>query len=221
MRVNLNPFTVETWGRVYGTTTFITAVDIAIPQAQLHTEDALGVFADEQKLDDSEYSNERDMLEEQYRYWVARFATYAGVILLHSTVETQMFACADWVRSANRASLTKKPKRRMLERARRYLQEVSGFNAATDEAWSDLLRLEELRGLIVHRGGNVGDVEVDRKLAERLRAAYPGKLWVLERSDLHVAYVAVSPVFCTEFGNLVEGFFRRLLGCVAELDSCR
>lgn len=30
MRVNLNQFTVEAWGRVHGTKTFITALDIAI-----------------------------------------------------------------------------------------------------------------------------------------------------------------------------------------------
>lgn len=214
MRVNLNPFTVEAWGRVYGTKTFITALDIAIPEAQLHAERALGVFSSEQLLDDSEYSNERQMLEEQYRYWVPRYASYAGVILLHSTVETLIFGCADWVRRSKSIDPVKKPRgecwigRGGLSKRSAALMWPRTMLGPTLFVW---------KNSEVSSCTEAGTLEMLKPIGtwERLKAAYPGKVWVVDRSDLHIAYIVVSPVLCTEFGDLIEGFFKRVLKRVA------
>jgi hypothetical protein len=202
--------TVETLGRVHGAREFINALDVALPTAQLHADDQLRIWAEEQGWDPAEYFSEQQILNEQYRSWIPRYARYAAVVLLHSIVETQLFACADHVQVLKGVRDIKDRKRRGLDRGRRALLEASRINAGNDPGWRDLLRLEELRHIIVHRGGNIV-TDSDRKLAERLTTNYSGKLWIVEAEDFQSAYIGISPGFCADFSNLVTSFFHWLL----------
>jgi hypothetical protein len=215
MKVNLNRFTEETLGRVYGMKEFVTALDMAIPKANSDRELEISLQADERRWSDEEYVSERDQLDQRYRDWVSRFAHYATIILLHSLVEGQLFACADHVRATRSpAAPLRKTKRRALDRARRHLQDVAGFDVAEDrEAWDHLLRLEQLRNIIVHGGGVVS--EFDHAKVEALRRAYPGQLWIADGSEFRKPYVSISPGLCADFAAKVERFFRGLLSRVA------
>jgi len=215
MKVNLNRFTEETLGRVYGMKEFVTALDVAIPKANWDREREIGIQADEQQRSDEEYASKREQLDQLYRDWVSRFAHYATVILLHSLVESQLFACADHVRATrSSAAPVRKLKRRALDRARRHLKDMAGFDVAEDrEAWVDLLRLEKLRNIIVHGGGVVS--ELDQETVEALQRAYPGQVWIADGSEFRKAYVAISPGLCADFAAKVERFFRGLLSRVA------
>lgn len=215
MRVNLNSFTIDTLGRLGGVKAFVQAIDIAIPEAQLHVEESLRLLAQEHEWQPEEYQLERLMLDEQYRHWVPRLATYSAVVLLHSAVETLLFACADHVRASVESAIRKKTPRRGLDRARRSLQKVATIDVAIDKAWPDLLRLEELRNIIVHRGGNLATSDRDRKAVDRLAGIYPSRVWVAVRSGLHDPCLCVSAAFCSESAKRVEGFGHQLLSKIA------
>ena len=118
----------------------------------------------------------------------------------------KLFACGD--RMANHHA---KRKRRGLARAALYLKRVTGVDVRADEVWPHLLRLEELRHIIVHGGGSVERSEDDRKTVSRLQRHYRGRLWVAKRSEFHDAHVHVAPTLATEFAAMAEAFFRRLM----------
>jgi hypothetical protein len=88
---------------------------------------------------------------------------------------------------------------------------VSAVDVTADEAGSHLLRLEELRHIIVHRGGSVERSEEDRKTVSRLQRHYKGQLWVAKRSELHDAHVHIAPTLVTQFAASAEAFFRRVM----------
>lgn len=204
--LKINRFRVETLGRVFGTKAFVSALDDAIPLAHERAQDALETWAEENGVDYAEFASERQMVEEWYGWWAPRLAGYYALVAIHSLVETELFACGD--RMANHQA---RGKRRGLERAASYLKRAAAVDASADEAWPHLLRLEELRHIIVHRGGSVERSEEDRKTVSRLQRHYRGRLWLAKRSDFHDAHVHVAPTLATEFAATSEAFFRRLM----------
>jgi hypothetical protein len=204
--IRINRFRVETLGRVFGTKAFVSALDDAIPLAYERALNALKVWAEETELDYAEYANEHRMLEEWYGWWAPRLAGYSALVAIHSLVETELFACGD--RMADHQA---RGKRRGLERAASYLNRVAGVDVRTDEAWAHLLRMEDLRHIVVHRGGSVERSEDDRKTVSRLQRHYRGQLWITRRTELHDAHVHVVPTLATEFATFAEEFFRRVM----------
>ena len=200
-------------GRVVGTRAFVAALDAAVPQAHLAAGSALRAWAEAQGLDAAEYFSERDVLEEQHKWWVPRLAAYSAIVAVHSLVEAELFACADRLRAG-----LKSPKRRGLDRARASFMRATAVDVTEDDTWPDMLRLEELRNIVVHRGGNVEQSDNDRKVVARLQKVYDSKLWLVKRSQLHGEYVHVTPTLCTEFAEKAEVLFRRL---EAKIDHAR
>ena len=201
-----NRFRVETLGRVFGTKAFVAALDDAIPLAYERAQNALETWAEENGIDYAEFASERQMLDEWYGWWAPRLAGYSALVAIYSLVEAELFACGDRI-----AKHGARGKRRGLERAASYLKRIAGLDVSTDETWPHLLRLEELRHIIVHRGGSVEHSEDDRKTVSRLQRHYKGGVWIARRSELHDAHVHVAPTLPTEFAEAVEGFFRRLM----------
>ena len=204
--LKINRFRVQTLGRVFGTKAFVAALDDAIPLAHERARDALTTWAEENGIDYAEFASERQMLDEWYGWWAPRLAGYSALIAIHSLVEAELFACGD--RMANHHA---RGKRRGFERAAAYLKRVAAVDISADEAWPDLLRLEELRHIIVHRGGSIEQSAEDRKTVSRLQRHYRGRLWIAKRSEFHDAHVHVAPTPATEFAVAVEAFFRRLM----------
>lgn len=168
--------------------------------------DALSVWAEENGIDYAEFASEQQMLSEWYGWWAPRLAGYAALVAIHSLVEAELFACADRL-----AGHPGKGKKRGLNRAASHLERVTGMDVSTDQAWPHLLRLEELRHILVHRGGSVERSEGDRKIVGRLQRHYRGQLWISRRTELHDAHVHVTPTFATELAAVAEGFFLRLM----------
>jgi hypothetical protein len=171
--IRINRFRVETLGRVFGTKAFVSAMDDAIPLAYERAQKALKGWAEETGLDYPEYVNEHRMLEEWYGWWAPRLATYSALVAIHSLVETELFACGDRMAKGQTSR-----KRRSLERAASYLKRVANVDVRVDEAWGHLLRLEELRHIIVHRGGSLEGSDANRTVVSRLQRHYRGQLWV-------------------------------------------
>lgn len=212
--ITIKRFTVETLGRAFGTRAFVTALDAAIPEAQLQAEESLTVWAHENGVEFSEYVSELHVLKEHYGYWVPRLAAYSALVAVHSLVEAELFAAGDHFNGAGGKGQVKRGKRRGLERARSFLKRTSGVDIGADEAWPDLLRLEDLRNIVVHRGGSV-DIEEKKKL-DGIERAYVGELWIAKRSDFHTPCLHVSPTMCARFADAAEGLIRRL---VSQLDN--
>jgi hypothetical protein len=204
--IRINRFRVETLGRVFGTKAFVSALDDAIPLAYERAQKALKAWAEETGLDYPEYVNEHRMLEDWYTWWAPRLATYSALVAIHSLVEAELFACGDRMANSHASG-----KRRSLERAASYLKRVVNVDVRADEAWAHLLRLEELRHIIVHRGGSLEGSDENRKVVSRLQRHYRGQLLVARRSEFHDAHVRVAPTLATDFAASAEGFFRRLM----------
>ena len=206
--VKINRFRVQTLGRVFGTRAFVAAIDDAIPLAQERAQDALRLWAEENGIEFAEYDSERRMLEEWYGWWAPRLASYSALISVHSLVEAELFACAD---RADVPQTVVKGKRRGLGRAASRLRRVTGVDVAADDDWPHLLRLEELRHIIVHRGGSVERSDEDRNTVTRLQRHYKGQLWIAKRTELHDAHIHVAPNLCNRFATIAEEMFRRLM----------
>jgi len=218
-KIHIDRLALETFGRVFGVKALLGALDKALPEAEWQERKSLRRLAEEQHWDYSNYDVECQVVDEKFRFWVPRFAAYSVISLLQSVVETQLFACADRLRSTRRAATTnKKGKRRGLERARQQLKAMSGFDVATDSAWPELLRLEKLRNLIVHQGGSLGKSKEDRTWSIRLAETYKGKLWLSDETNPYEPHVILSMRLCTELADLVYEFFRRILPALGFAD---
>jgi hypothetical protein len=205
VKVRINRFRVQTLGRVFGTKAFVSALDDAIPLAHERAQEALRTWAEENGIDYAEFASESQMVDEWYGWWAPRLASYSALVAIHSLIEAEMFACGDRI-----ANHHMRQKRRGLDRAAAYLKRVSNVDVRADEVWPDLLRLEELRHIIVHRGGSLENAE-DRKAVSRLQRHYQGRLWVAKRSEFHDAHLHVAPTLATEFATSAEAFFRSVM----------
>jgi hypothetical protein len=200
---------VETFGRLRGVRALITALDTGVPEAWWKEQQSLQASSAAEGWDQGEYDVELQVADEKFRFWARRFATYAAVILLHSVVETQLFASADQLRRRSGTSLFR-GKRRGLDRARQQLKVLSGLDVRADPAWRALLDLEGLRNVIVHAGGALTAEEDERWLA-RLVARHQRTLWLSERSPAYESHVVVSLRFSTQLLEVVDAFFRLIL----------
>jgi hypothetical protein len=220
--VDIRPRVVlETFGRIRGVKAFLNALDEGLPKVQWQEREGLRCLAEELDWDYADYEAELDVLNEMHLFWVPRWAFYSVIILLHSVVETQLFACADALRRRNRAKENvSRPKRRRLERARAYLKEVTGFDVKSDTAWAKLLDLETLRNIIVHQGGGLERSGAGRGETSRLIETYRNMMWPSDRQTppgepptlpqfrIYESYICFGRPLCDHFADLVEVFFR-------------
>ena len=201
-----------TSSRLAGMKRLLQALDKGIPETEWDAREDLRKLASEHEWPAGEYFLEDQILDEEVGYWMRRLAWYSVAALLHSLVESQLFACGDSVRAARGEKLNSPIKRRTLDRARKYLKSASGFDVLSDPKWPDLLRLEEIRSIVLHRGGTDG--ESDKKRIDRLAAAYPGKLVVAEQPDPYHHHIFISKSFCGDFVEFIEGFFGRVFAAL-------
>ena len=160
-----------------------------------------------QDWDFGDFDVERQILDEKFGRWVPTLAAYSLVILLHSTVESQLDSFAERVGRMQHSSFDLHDTAgRGIERAALYLRKAAGVAVKDDPAWPHLQNLQKLRNVIAHRAGKWAGLHADR---ERLLLAYPGRLRFADRGTVRQE-VWVSMNLCREFAQQIEAFFKRI-----------
>ena len=170
-KIRFDFLVMETFDRILGTTAFMETVDKAIPDAESQEREALKQLADEQHWDFGDYYVEQQILDEKFGHWVPTLAAYSLVIILHSTLETQLDGLAERVGQIRSSGFTLRDiTGHGIGRAALYLERASSLDVKQDPAWQHLQNLQKLRNVIVHGGGKwrAGSADEQARLLQTL-----------------------------------------------------
>jgi len=213
-KIRIDPLALETFARLFGVTAFLETVDKAIPEMEWQEREALKQSAEEQNWDFGDYDVETQLLDAKFQHWVPRFAVYSVIILLDSVVETQLFAYAGRIgRNRGSAFRPKDIAGHGIERAAFYLKQAAALDVKKDPAWRHLDNLQELRNIIVHRGGRQGDSPEQKERVNQLLHAYPNEKLELRENKYTFGgkmELWISMHLCRDFARQIEEFFKRL-----------
>jgi hypothetical protein len=217
MKIDPLPLQMEAW--LSGTKTFLDAISRASSEPQVS--EAAGELkrrAESEGWPAEDYFTELYYLEQEFEQWLPKLSAYSAIILLHSFVETHLRAYAKRL-ERDRASklavgdVTGKG----ITQARAYIVKVAEVPIGNDLAWHELFNLQDIRNIIVHRRGRVGESQQHVDTVERLLKEYPEDLSVAPSTFGGVTNLVdqdqeLVPTFrlCFHFLTEVEAFFRRL-----------
>jgi len=208
--IHFDPLVIGTFQRLFGIAAFLETIGTAIPMLEANENQYLERLAAQEGWQYSDYAIEKIELDAKFRTWVPRFATYSIIILLHSVLETQLFAFAERLGKKRDAKLrVKQVAGRGLEQAALYLEGVVSFPVKVDPVWSLLQDLQLLRNIVVHRGGNCGDSPDHLKAVDGLIRRHPNKLELLKADGVH-EQIWISMNLCRDFAREIEEFFGRI-----------
>jgi hypothetical protein len=140
----------------------------------------------------------------------ARAAAGRSPFILHSIVETQLDAFAEYMGQQRGAKLRVKDMAgKGIDRSVGYLKLVLSIDVKADPAWSRLKDLQSLRNIIVHRGGKRGESLEHQKTVDGLVKKYPQKL-ALRAADGFHEQIWMSMNLCRDLVRDVDGFFERV-----------
>lgn len=206
----LNPLVIETFARLHGALAFLETLNDGIPTVEEKEHRYLEHLAAEGGWEYGEYAVERDVLDDKFHTWIPTFAAYSVIIVLHSIVETQLYAFAEHIGKKRGSKLRVKDMAgRGVEQSAIYLERVLSIDVKTDPAWSCLNDLQSLRNIIVHRGGKRGESHNHQKPVNDLVKKYPQAL-EFRKADRFHEQIWVSMNLCRDFAQNIEGFFERV-----------
>jgi hypothetical protein len=210
MKIRFDSLVTETSQRLYGLSSLIELIYRATPEVELQERDALKQLAEHENWEYGDYSVEGQFLDVKFKYWLPKFAAYSVIILLSSIVETQLLAYARREGERREYAFDLNDLRgSALDRAALYVKRVSGMELTKNARWQTLRDLQDLRDIIVHRGGRPGD---DKKLrVEQIRQSYKGVS--LDENPYTIQpdiELGLSIHSCKYFAKEVESFFRDL-----------
>jgi hypothetical protein len=208
---------MRTFERVFGCKAFVDALGKALPQAERQEREELHRLADSQDWEFEEYISECRIVDHTFEQWVHRYAAYANIVILTSTVERQLFACGEGVLRRKKAQPRKLPRTGSLDRAAKFVRSVSEVDLCRDEAWPELLAMEQLRNMIVHNDGAARD-ESETRWLEKQAATRGPMLTLVPDIQPHPPHMACSLDLPRHFANLVEDFFKRALPALGFAD---
>jgi hypothetical protein len=208
--LHFNPLVIETFARLHGALAFLETMNDGIPTVEEKEHRYLEQLAAEGGWEYSEYAGERDVLNEKFHTWIPTFAAYSATILLHSIVETQLYAFAEHIGKKRGSKLRVKDMAGQgVKRSAIYLERVLSIDVKTDPEWSRLNDLQSLRNIIVHRGGKRGESSEQQKPVDELVRKYPQALGLRKADGFH-EQIWMSMNLCRDFAQNIDGFFERV-----------
>jgi hypothetical protein len=208
---DFDPEIIPTLGWISSVRAYLEEIETIMPSAKHRAINHLSETAKRESWDAATFELETAILESNFDDHFPRLLRYSIVTLLHTVVETQMFRLADYLRRKQGLALTVKDFRGTgIKRTKLYLHKVVGLNVADDPAWKKLCDLNDLRDIIVHRGGLQGPNKNQQKEVRRLINEYNGGLSLLGPEESPDSEIEVSLDFCRCFLDTIEQFFRRL-----------
>jgi hypothetical protein len=211
VKIHLEPLVLDTFAWLYGVRSFAQTVETAMEAARLRERDALQRTAARENWDDDDYSIATQELDGRFDVVIPHFSRYAVLVLLHSLVETQLHACAHRLHKDHAFKLAIDDiKGSEIERAKVYLTKVAGISVGQDVGWQELMNLQVIRDIIVHRrGAPPGKGKKHHEQLERLKILYKDDLTVKSRLNTG-GELQVSAKLCEHFISQIDDFFKRL-----------
>jgi len=211
VKIRFDPLVTETSQRLFGLSALIELVYRATPDVELQEREALKQLAEHENWEHGDYGVESQFLDVKFKYWLPKFAAYSIIVLLSSTVETQLLAYAKRVGQREKSAFNLNGlKGSVLEKTALYVRKVSGLELTTKTRWKVVKDLQVLRNVIVHRAGKTGD---DKKVQlEQIGKIYPGLSF-----DDNPYTIEAEPELrltihsCRYFAREIEAFFKELL----------
>jgi hypothetical protein len=181
-----------------------------IPTVEEKAHRYLEQLAEKAGWETGDYAVERSVLDAKFHLWVPTFASWSAAIILHSIVETQLNAFAEYMGQQRGAKLrVKDAAGKGIDQPASYLKLALSIDVKTDPAWSQLKDLQSLRNIIVHRGGKRGESPRHQETVDELVKKYPHKLELRAADGFH-EQIWMSMNLCRDFVRNVDGFFERV-----------
>ncbi len=147
----------ETSQRLYGLSALVELVYRATPEVELQEREALKQLANQENWDYGDYNVEDQFLDVKFRE-LPKLAAYSIIVSISSIVETQLLAYAKRVGQREKSAFDPNDLRgSVLEKTALYVKKVAGSELTHNVRWKTLKDLQDLRDIIVHRGGKPGD----------------------------------------------------------------
>ena len=213
MKICFNPLVMETFDRLRGVQSLLNTMNEGIPVLRERQNNDLEQTAAAEGWEYGQFAAERDDLNYQFHAWIPTFAAYSVTILLHSLVETQLYAFAEYMgkQRGSKLRVSDEPGRGVGQ-AVKYLQHVLSIDVTRDPDWSCLRDLQLLRNIIVHRGGKPGESVKHRKTVDDLVVKYEAHGLSLRRADGFLGIqeqIWIPMALCREFGQKIGDFLDR------------
>jgi hypothetical protein len=208
---DFDPEIIATLGWISSVRAYLEEIETIMPSAKHRAINQLSETTNREKWDTATFELETAILESNFDDHFPKLLRYSIVTLLHTVVETQMIRLANYLRRKRGFSLQVNYFRgTVIERTKLYLNKVVNLNVVDDSAWKKLRDLNDLRDIIVHRGGLQGSDKDQQKVVRRLIKEYNGGLSLVGPAESPDSEIEVSLDFCRCFLNTIEQFFRRL-----------
>lgn len=208
MILTFEPIEIMTRPRLSAVRRLLDILEHAIPEHGARLRAEFGDRAQALRMDDAEFSSERDILEDEIGNWLPRFGAYAVVILLFTILEVHLFECAK--RARERMELPSRPEDIPgpgILRLATDLKNSGVHDIKRDDAWATLNDLRKLRNLIAHRAGT----RIAPSVAAQLARKYEGGLDYQGDGEDWFNQVWISIGLCRQFADTLEGFLARTL----------
>ncbi|HEV2417772.1 MAG TPA: hypothetical protein VGX94_08215 [Terriglobia bacterium] len=209
VKIRFDPLVTETSQRLYGLSALIELIYEAIPDVELRERDALKQLAEHENWDFGDFSVENQFLDVKFKYSLPRSAAYSIIILLSSTVETQLLAYARKVGKQKESSSNPNDLNGSLDKSRMYIKRVSGLDLNNNARWKVLKDLQNLRNIIVHRAGKP-DNNKRHRLEEMCRLYQGVSLNENPYTIRPDPELDISILSCKRFAREIELFFKDL-----------
>lgn len=205
--IRFHPLVIETAERLNGLSTLIDLVYSATPEVELRERDALKQLARQEGWNCGDYEVEGQLLDVKFRLALPKLAASSIVVMFSSIVETQLLAFARYEARKRKSPFEPNDlKGSVLDRAALFLKKACDLDLTANPHWSALKDLQDLRDIIVHRGGRPGPDKTGN--VRRICGRFPQvSLQVSPYSFENIPEVVLSIHSCRHFAREVEVFF--------------
>lgn len=204
-RIRWENVVFDTLGWIWGIREYVEEIRRSLPNAKCREREALNRLAKEFDWDFESYSLKASEIRSKFEYWIPRVIAYSIITMLHAAVETQLRSLANRLRKIHNKAL--KPNEitgDAIDRTKTYLVKVIGLPVNENPAWPVLRDIANIRHIIVHAQGVIGDDAKRRDTIKHLKRRYPNDL------SEYIGELHISLHLCEYFLDKVEEFFRDL-----------
>lgn len=215
MKLNVNGIAINTFRRLGQVRALIQVLDLGIPEVSHRLLEDLKEEAEQGSWEYGDCQSEAQILDEQLATWVPCFAAYSCVTLLHTIVEMQLLAVANWVCTREKSKvMVSDIKGGDLDRCVLFLDRIGSIKVKEVPEWTAVDDIRQLRNLIVHYGGR--PTEKHRGLLERLEQRYHPKFRL--EFDIIGEFVYLPLNLCAKFADDAAEFFKGLFSAAGLRD---
>jgi hypothetical protein len=168
-------FVLETFARLNSLGSFLSILISAIPAAEHQSLSDLAKRAQEGDWPYETYSEEKYLLEEDFKWLMPKLTSYSVISMLYTVVETQLLGfCLELKGRRTERLEVEDLAGKGIDRSASYLELVIGIPIRQKPQWSSLKEFQLLRNTILHQHGRIHEHDGNSKKLEHLFKKYPG-----------------------------------------------